>query len=266
MHSGLITILTDFGTTDAYVGIMKGVMLDINPEARLVDLSHAIPPQQIQAGAWLLRSAVPYFPPGTIHLVVVDPGVGSSRQPIVVETARGVLVGPDNGVLSPATTEMGRRTIRTITNDGLFRRPVSQTFHGRDIFAPVAAHLSRGLAPEACGPAVGSMVELDLPAPTVSGAVIMGEVLHVDHFGNLVTNIALTSIRRFPAQPLSVSIKTTSVAGPVTAYTAVPEGAPLAIEGSWGTLEIAVRNGSAAAKFAAGPGTPVTVVLESREA
>jgi S-adenosyl-L-methionine hydrolase (adenosine-forming) len=266
MPSGLITFLTDFGTADAYVGIMKGVVLGINPDARIVDVSHAVPPQQIRVGALLLRSAVPFFPPGTIHVVVVDPGVGSSRRPILIETANGILVGPDNGVLGPAATRMGRRTIRLIANQEFFRHPVSQTFHGRDIFAPVAAHLSRRVAPDAFGPELASITELDLPEAGGSGSVIAGEVVYVDRFGNLVTNIALETAQRFPAQRVSVSIGATPLAGPVTAYTDVPEGSPLAIEGSWGTLEIAVRNGSAAEMFAAGPGTPVTVVLESRDA
>lgn len=266
MPSGLITLLTDFGTADAYVAILKGVVLGIDPDARIVDLSHAVPPQQIQVGALLLRSAVPFFPPETVHLVVVDPGVGSSRRPILIETANGILVGPDNGVLAPAATSMGRRTIRLIANQEFFRHPVSQTFHGRDIFAPVAAHLARGVAPDAFGPELAFIAELDLPEARGSGSTIAGEVLYADRFGNLVTNITLRAAQRFPARPVSVSIRATLVAGPVTAYTDVPEGSPLAIEGSWGTLEVAVRNGSAAEFFAAGPGTPVTVVLESRDA
>jgi len=266
MPSGLITILTDFGTADAYAGIMKGIILSIDPEARIVDLSHAVPPQQVRVGALLLRNVVPYFPPGTIHLVVVDPGVGSARRPILIETGAGLLVGPDNGVLAPAATWMGRKTIRLISNQELFRQPVSQTFHGRDIFAPVAAHLSRGVATAACGPELADMVEIALPEPDESASAIAGEVVYADHFGNLVTNIRLSAAWRFPPQRVLVSIKGTPVTGPVTAYTAVAEGSALAIEGSWGTLEIAVRNGNAAQVFAAGPGTPVTVVLESREA
>lgn len=266
MPSGLITLLTDFGAADAYVGIMKGVMLGVNPDARLVDLSHAVPPQQIQVAALVLRSAVPFFPRGTIHLVVVDPGVGSSRRPILIETADAILVGPDNGVLCPAAARIGRHTTRLIANEEFFRHPISQTFHGRDIFAPVAAQLSRGVAPEAFGPRLTSIVELDLPEARGSGATISGEVVYVDHFGNLVTNIGLDAVPRFPAQAVSVSIHGTPIAGPATAYAAVPEGSPLTVVGSWGTLEIAVRNGSAAQMFAAGPGTPVTAVVELREA
>ncbi|MFI5394561.1 MAG: S-adenosyl-l-methionine hydroxide adenosyltransferase family protein [Candidatus Binatia bacterium] len=266
MPSGLITLLTDFGVADAFVGIVKGVILSINPEARLVDLSHAVPAQRIMAGALLLRSAVPFFPLGTVHLVAIDPGVGSSRRPILIETDAGVLVGPDNGVLCPAAALMGRRVTRLMATETFFRHPVSRTFHARDIFAPVAAHLSRGVAPEEFGPVIDSIIELKVPEARCVGSTISGAVVHVDHFGNLVTNITAEALPRFPAQQVSVSISGTPVAGPVSAYAAVPEGSPLAIVGSWGTLEVAVRNGSAADMFAAGPGTPVTVVVESRDA
>jgi S-adenosyl-L-methionine hydrolase (adenosine-forming) len=263
---GLITLLTDFGTQDAYVGIMKGVILGINPDARIVDLTHAIPPQAVLPAALALRSAAGFFPTGTVHVAVVDPGVGSVRRPILVETGEGLLVGPDNGVLSLAATVLRRRVIRVIENERFFRHPVSQTFHGRDVFAPVAAHLSRGVEPQQIGPAMDSMVELTVPAVRRTESALRGEVVYVDHFGNLVTNIDAAAMARFPAPSLSVTINGERVAGPVTAYAAVPEGAPLAIVGSWGMMEIAVCNGSAARRFAAGPGTPVTVVVESRDA
>ncbi len=263
MPAALITLLTDFGTDDAFVGIMKGVMLRINPDARFVDLTHTLPPQQIIAAALLLRSAVGFFPDGTIHLVVVDPGVGSSRRPILIETERGSLVGPDNGVLWPAAAGMGRHTARLLANDAFFLHPLSQTFHGRDVFAPAAAHLSRGVRPEEFGPALDDVTTLALPLPRREGAVVTGEVLHVDHFGNLITNVGADVVRRFPAQVVSVSINDTPIGAPLAAYSAAPDGALLAVVGSWGTLEIAVRNGNAAKMLAAGAGTPVTVVVES---
>src|SRR5574341_933497 len=142
---------------------MKGVILGINADVRLVDLTHAIPPQQILRGALVLRTAVSAFPAGTIHVAVVDPGVGSTRRPILIESEAGWLVGPDNGVLSLAATALRPRSIRQVQNEQFFRKPVSQTFHGRDIFAPVAAHLSRGVAPDAFGPLRESMVELGVP-------------------------------------------------------------------------------------------------------
>lgn len=258
----LITLLTDFGTDDAFVGIMKGVILGIHPDARVVDLTHAIPPQQIMIGALVLRSAVDAFPAGTVHVAVVDPGVGAARRPILIDTEMGILIGPDNGLLSLAATVMRRRTVRLIENESLFRHPVSRTFHGRDIFAPVAAHLARGVEPAECGPRIDSMVELSIPVPQRADSAINGEVLYVDRFGNLVTNIDAAAISSFPAQHVSVSISGNRVAQLVTAYATVPEGRPLAVVGSWGLLEIAVRNGRAASLFAAGPGTPVTVVME----
>lgn len=265
MASGIITLLTDFGVADAFVGIMKGIILSIAPDVDLVDLTHTVPPQQILPAALILGSAVPFFPAGTIHVAVVDPGVGSARRPIVIETERGLLVGPDNGVLSLAAAALGRRQVRRVENEHLLRLPVSQTFHGRDIFAPVAAHLSRGMAVDTVGGPLDSIVELPLPMPQRTAAGIRGEVIHVDHFGNLLTNIDADALAHFPAQHVSVSIDGKLVAGPVAAYAAVPEGTALAIVGSWGVVEIAVRNGSAAQTFAAGPGTPVTVVVESRD-
>ena len=261
--SGVITLLTDFGTTDAYVGIMKGVIAAIHPEARVIDLTHAVPPQHVLAGALLLRSAVDVFPPGTIHVGVVDPGVGSARQPLLVETDAGWLIGPDNGLLWPAAQRLRLRTIRLLENREFFRHPVSQTFHGRDIFAPSAAHVCRGVEPSRVGHVLERMVELSAPAVERTSSGLSGEVVYVDRFGNLVTNIEAEMLAGFPAQQVSVSIWGMHVAGPVAAYTSVPEGAPLAIVGSWGMLEVAVRNGSAAEVFATGPGAPVTVVVQS---
>jgi len=262
MASGIITLLTDFGTADAFVGIMKGVILGINRHAQLVDLTHAVPPQQILPAALVLRSAVPFFPAGTVHVAVVDPGVGSARRPIVIETEHGFLVGPDNGVLSLAAAAGPRGAARVIEHRGLFRQPLSQTFHGRDIFAPVAAHLSCGVQADALGPPVDSIVELALPLVHDTPSGLRGEVIYIDHFGNLLTNIDAGALARFPAQRVSVSIDDRPVAGPLNAYAAVPAGTALAIVGSWGLIEIAVRNGNAAQTFAAGPGTPVTVVVE----
>ena len=180
--------------------------------------------------------------------------------PSSIETPHGFLVGPDNGVLSLAAAVLGCRQVRLIENAEFFRQPVSQTFHGRDIFAPVAAHLSRGVAPDTLGPRIDSIVELTVPEPRSSASGVRGEVIYVDHFGNLLTNIDADALAHFPVQRVSVSIDGKPVAGPVNAYAAVPEGTALAIVGSWGVVEIAVRNGSAAQTFAAGPGTPVTVV------
>ena len=257
----LITLLTDFGHEDAYVGVMKGVVLGINPAARLVDLTHEIAPQDILRAALVLRSAVAFFPPRTIHLAVVDPGVGSRRRALLIRTPSGDFVGPDNGVLSLAARQAGSYSAHVIEDERFFRHPVSQTFHGRDVFAPAAAHLSTGLEADAFGPATDSIVELDVPAAAADSCGVNGQVIYVDRFGNLLTNIDATALSAFRGQALSVNIGTKAVAGPVTAYAAVDEGAPVALIGSWSTLEIAVRNGNAAKALGAGPGTPVTVRL-----
>ncbi len=263
MARPLITLLTDFGVADGFVGVMKGVILSLCPEARIVDLTHDIPPQQVLVGAFVLRSAVPFFPAGTIHLAVVDPGVGTPRRPILVETDLGWLVGPDNGLLSPAAVVAGRPRPRVLTESRFFRHPVSNTFHGRDVFAPVAAHLARGVPAAEFGAAVDSIAAPPVPEAQSSAGVCRGTVVYVDHFGNLVTNISAEALDAFPARRVSVTIAGRRVAGPVAAYGAVPEGTPLAVVGSWGQLEIAVRNGNAARLFAAGPGCRVTVKVES---
>lgn len=264
--AGIITLLTDFGTTDAFVGIMKGVIAAIHPAARVIDLTHAIPPQQVLAGALALRSAVDFFPPGTIHVAVVDPGVGSARQPLLVETDGGWLIGPDNGLLWLAAQRLRLRSARLLENREFFRQPVSQTFHGRDVFAPSAAHICRGVDPSQVGGVLEHIVALPIPVVEHTADGIAGVVLYVDHFGNLVTNIEAETLAGFPAPQVSVSIRGMHIAGPVSAYTSVPEGQPLAIVGSWGMLEIAVRNGSAAEVLAAGPGVPVTLAVKSGRA
>jgi S-adenosylmethionine hydrolase len=260
----IITLLTDFGTVDAYAGIMKGVILEIAPHAIIVDLTHSVPAQQILPGALLLRSAVPYFPEGTIHVAVVDPGVGSSRRSLVIETTRGLLIGPDNGVLSLAAAALGRRCVRAIENKTLMRPEISSTFHGRDVFAPVAARLACGVAPESVGPVLESIVEIDLPQPHHGATELRGEVIHVDTFGNLITNITAESFSTFPAHGLCVSLGEVLLTGLSAAYADVAAGEPVAVVGSWGTLEIAIRNGSAARALGAGVGSPVTVAWALR--
>jgi S-adenosylmethionine hydrolase len=258
----VITLLTDFGHRDAYAGIMKGVMLGICPTARLVDLTHDVPPQAVRLGALVLRSAVPYFPPGAMHVAVVDPGVGSARDPIAVFSERGILVGPDNGLLAPAAAVLGPHTVRRLENPALFHQPVSDTFHGRDIFAPVAAHLAAGTAPASVGSELASLRRLDLPEASVGRDAIDGEVIHVDHFGNLITNIAASVLDAFPAHTLSVRIATMTRVPVARTYAVVAPGHTVAVIGSWGLLEIAVREGSAAAQLGAGAGTPVRVAGE----
>lgn len=255
----MITLLTDFGTRDAFVGIMKGVILGIAPEAQLVDLSHDVPPQDILTGALVLRSATPFFPSGTIHLAVVDPGVGSHRHAVVVETRDALFVGPDNGLLSLATMSESIVQIVHLTNAQYFLPRRSHTFHGRDVFAPVAAHLSRGIGPEVLGPAIPAIEQLSLPAVERTDTQLTGSVIAIDHFGNLVTNITEADLLPFPSETLWVSIGPVQIRGLVTTYAAVSLGTTAALINSWKMLEIAVRNGSAAQQLNAPIGTTVCV-------
>jgi hypothetical protein len=271
-RSGIITLLTDFGMRDAFVGIMKGVILGAYPRAQLVDLAHDLDPQDVLAGALLLRSAVPYFPRGTVHLAVIDPGVGSSRRGLVIATRAALLVGPDNGVLSLAARALGGGRAHALDIDQLVARrivhaPVSQTFHGRDVFAPIAAHLAKGLPLRSIGPAVDRIVELAVPACRSTRTQIVGEVIHIDRFGNLITNIGaddLAGLASYSPASLSVSIgreRRERIDGLVPAYASVPKGALLTILGSWGQLEVAVRDGSARQWLSARCGTPVRVTV-----
>jgi S-adenosylmethionine hydrolase len=255
----IITLLTDFGTRDAFVGIMKGVILGIAPEVHLVDLSHEVPPQEVLTGALILRSAAPFFPPGSIHVAVVDPGVGSHRRAIVVETRGALFVGPDNGLLSLAVPPEKSVRIIHLTNSQYFLPNLSSTFHGRDVFAPVAAHLSRGVSPEILGPTTPSMERLSLPVVERTETQLVGSVIAVDHFGNLITNITEADLLPFSRETLWVSIGPRQIQGVATTYAAVSPGATVTLINSWGMLEIAVRNGSAAQQLRASPGTAVYV-------
>ena len=257
--NGLITLCTDFGTRDPYVGIMKGVMLAVDPSLRFVDLTHDVPPQDVTAGALALRSAVEHFPDGTVHLAVVDPGVGSARDPVAVVTERGTLVGPDNGLLEPSASRLGLCEVRRLERRDLFRAEVSRTFHGRDVFAPIAARLAAGMDAAELGPRLERLTPLALPVPRRGDFVVRGEVIYVDRFGNLLTNISDTDLSTFHGRSLSVTIRRVSIDALVDAYSAVRSGMPLAIVGSWGLLEIAVRDGNAAEKLDAARGTPVSV-------
>lgn len=254
--NGIVTLLSDFGHSDPYVGIMKGVILDIAPAARLVDITHAVPAQAVAVGAMLLRSAAEYFPAGTVHLAVVDPGVGTARAAIAVITERAAFVGPDNGLLHASAEALGVREVRHLAEPRFFRPTVGSTFHGRDVFAPVAAHLAAGAAPADLGPPLAAMHTLAVPAARRSGDAVDGEVIHVDHFGNLITNLPDALLRDLPNGAIvSVGGK---VVGPLRAtYGDVEEGALLALISSWGTLEIAVRGGSAAATLALARGAAV---------
>ncbi|NOT58171.1 MAG: SAM-dependent chlorinase/fluorinase [Deltaproteobacteria bacterium] len=255
----IISLLTDFGTQDGFVGIMKGVVLGINPSVSIVDLSHDVPPQDILMGALILRSAIGFFSPGTIHVAVVDPGVGSTRRALIVETAAAFLVGPDNGLLSLAAPPESVRRVVHLTNSRYFPPHVSRTFHGRDIFAPVAAHLSRGVPSDDFGPVVTAMERLTLPIVAHAPHRITGSVIAIDRFGNIVTNITAADVLPYPTESLSVSIGPVQIHGLTSTYAAVPVGAATALLNSWGMLEIAVRNGSAAQQLGVQRGAAVLI-------
>jgi S-adenosylmethionine hydrolase len=255
----LITLTTDFGTSDPFVGIMKGVILGRAPGTTIVDVAHGIPPQDVRAGALVLRHAIPYFPAGAIHVAVVDPGVGGSRRALCVETSSGMLVGPDNGLLSLAAPPAEVRRIVELADERFFLSPRSATFHGRDVFAPVAAALATGTPVAALGPELSEMERVSLPAAVRRGSSLRGEVVYVDHFGNLVTNVDEPALDNFPRQGVSITIGSVRLRGIAPSYSTVPPGEPVAVLNSWGLLEIAVRDGSAAGRLGVGRGAPVVV-------
>ncbi len=257
---GLVTLLTDFGTRDAFVGIMKGVMLSIDPTLHLIDLTHDIPAQAVDVGGLVLRSAVPYFPDGTVHLAVVDPGVGTARAPIAVRTDRALLVGPDNGLLAPAVAALGgARAVHVIENTTLTRQPPSRTFHGRDLFAPAAAHLARGAAIASLGTARPAVAPASLPEAVVSTDAVRGAVVYIDRFGNLLTNVERHAVDTFRHLSLSVRVAEMVTVPLCATYADVAPGDLVALWSSWDTIEIAVRDGSAAARLGVARGAVVTV-------
>lgn len=254
-----ITLLTDFGLSDAYVGVMKGVVASINPDARVIDLCHDIAPQDVRGAAFLLAAAYNYFPPGTIHVAVVDPTVGSARAALCVQAGDFFFIGPDNGVISTACYRAGRPKIFRLENEDYFLENPSRTFHGRDIFAPAAAHLAAGAPIESMGRRVRSMKRIQLPRPTVRrgpgrhDTCIRGEVVHVDRFGNLITNIKPDTLQKaFPRRKrsaLTVVCGEHSIYGLSETYREVAPGQPLALVGSYGLIEISLRDGDAAASL-----------------
>lgn len=260
----IVTLTTDFGTDDVFVGVMKGVLLGIAPDARLVDLTHAVPPQAIRLGAFLLRLSVPYFPAGSIHVAVVDPGVGTDRRPVCVETSAGVFIGPDNGVLAPAAQEAGIVRVIDITNEDYWLPRVGSTFHGRDIFAPVAAHVAAGVPLDAIGQPGRDLTPCELPRArreTGRPESVLGKVIHCDRFGNLMTNVTADDLAAFSSRKLSVSIGGVEIHGLASSYTEAPEGALLALLNSWGLLEVALRDGSASSQLSVSPGSPIVVTV-----
>ena len=251
----LITLTTDFGLRDEFAGVMKGVICGRCPATRLVDLTHHIPPHDVRHAAQVIAAAYGYFPPGTIHVVVVDPGVGTNRRIILLEVRGQLILAPDNGVTSLLHPWIDRAY--EVNNSDLFLQPVSSTFHGRDIFAPVAAHLACGLPPAAAGNEIApdSLLLLPFPAPRQDGDTLHGAVTDIDHFGNLITNIDRESAGRLCAgnvRDLRVVIGPLTIRGISPAYQAAAPGAPVALFNSRNLLEIGLCRGNAALELQLG--------------
>jgi len=255
----IITLTTDFGTQDWFVGTMKGVILGIAPRAAIVDITHEIPAGDIRAGAFALAAGYRFFPKGTVHVAVVDPGVGGARKAIAVQTANYLFVGPDNGVLSWALAKEKIRAIRALENEAYFLKPTSQTFHGRDIFAPVAAHLSRGVPIQKIGPAMKDFVRLAWPEPRVRRDGFEGEVVYIDHFGNAITNLEGRLLPRSARAACEIHGRRRRLCPLRTFYQAVAPKTPVALVGSSGFLEIVINGGSAEKALGVRIGTRVVL-------
>ena len=258
-----IALLTDFGSQSPYVGILKGVIYGINPDVNIVDLCHDVTPYGIAEAAFLLETSYRYLPSRTIHLVVVDPGVGSARKAIAGSGDRGTYVAPDNGVLTHVMASDSLNTLYELSAAHYRLDPVSSTFHGRDIFAPAAAYISMGIDLTSFGEQVEKPVQLQLPRPKAEGNTLVGQVLYVDRFGNLVTNInrptLQTVLEKYGLRGFLASVGSTNLEQHIEHYGQASPGALASIFGSFNHLEIVVREGSAAQALGASVGTPVSV-------
>ena len=265
-RNSIVTLTTDFGVQDHFVGTMKGVMIDINPDVKFVDISHAVQPFDVFDAALTIAQAYPYFPTSTVHMVIVDPGVGTARRPIVVSTEKYLFVAPDNGVLSLIYDREERLSVRSISADHYFLQPLSNTFHGRDIFSPIAAYLSKGVDPARMGEEVTDFVRFSAPKPKSAGnGTLRGVVLKVDRFGNLITNItAKEAPGLFQPEPQSfkITVGNREVNQIRTAYADGAPGEVFGIIGSMGFLEIAANRGAASKMLEASKGTDVNLVLQ----
>ena len=270
MARPIITLTTDFGLNDHFVGTVKGAILSIAPDTEIVDICHSVQAFDILDGALVLAQAYSYFPTRTVHLVVVDPGVGSARRPILASSDKYNFVAPDNGVLSLMYAREERLNVRHITSDHYFLQPLSNTFHGRDIFAPVAGYLAKGVDQEKFGPEITDFVRFNAPRPkAVDAKTLRGTVLKVDRFGNLITNITAQdapALFQAPVPAFKLVIGQREVTSFKTNYA---DGAPnelFAILGSMGYLEIAANRAAAAQLAGAGKGTEVSLILEGAAA
>ncbi|HEX6070344.1 MAG TPA: SAM-dependent chlorinase/fluorinase [Longimicrobiaceae bacterium] len=260
----IATLLTDFGLADHYVGVMKGVLLSADPRITLVDLGHDVPPGDIEAGAFVLLASYPYFPPGTVHVAVVDPGVGTARRPIVAAAGGQLFVAPDNGLLGYVVEREPDARVFHVTEERWFRHPMSTTFHGRDVFAPVGAALAMGTSPESLGPGIADMVRLAplRPEAEVDGT-LRGRVLQVDRFGNCITSFTAQDLGARAEGGFRLRAGTGEIRELRRHFAGARPGAPFAIWGSSGFLEVAVDGGSAAAVLGLGTGHEVRVEGEA---
>ena len=243
---GIITLLTDFGLEDPYVGIMKGVILGLNRTVSIVDLTHRIAPGDINGAAFALKESFSFFPPTTIHVAVVDPGVGTDRKPILVKSLNHFFVGPDNGLFWPIIESDPQALTVHLTDQNFFLPHISRTFHGRDIFAPVSGHLSLGVDPLTMGERFINPIRLPDAKPTLKGDTLLGRAVRVDHFGNVITNIHREELARFLGnRQVLIRVRKEAINGVVNTYADGPKGKLLALFGSTDHLEIAVNSGRA---------------------
>lgn len=260
--SSLITLTSDFGVQDHYVGVMKAVILSICPGARMIDISHNIPPQDIMAGAWVVRNSAMLFPPRSVHLVVVDPGVGTERKPVAMKIRDQLFVGPDNGIFSLIADEHEHYAVQ-LKNSDFWRSDPSSTFHGRDIFAPVAAHLANGTGIDELGDPLESLETYRWAVPISDKDGIQGWIVHIDRFGNLVTNIPEEMIRETGTDAqLKIYVGNTILDKIVETFGSVTEGEPAAYIGSAGMLEIAINKGDAHKMLGVEKGAQISIVIQ----
>lgn len=258
----MITLLTDFGNRDGFVGIMKGVILNISPSARVVDLSHEIEPQNLSEAAFVLRNSFKFFPEGTVHVVVVDPGVGSGRRIVCVSAAGHLFLAPDNGVLKFIFADHPDAGVWEVTNKDYFLPEVSQTFHGRDIFSPVAAYLAKGLECRKLGARIRDYIKGELPKFEATKDRIVGEVIYHDRFGNIISNIP--RIRAEKEHAVTIQLKNHKIQGLAKSYASGKIDAPIALIGSSGFLEIAVNLGNARQSLNSKVGDEIVVDLKEK--
>lgn len=258
----IVTLTTDFGLQDYYVSAMKAVMLGIAPEVRLVDISHEVPDQDIMAGSWVLQNSAPLFPSNSVHLVVIDPGVGTDRNPIALKVDDQYYVGPDNGIFSLLTEDKEFEAVR-LTNSDYWHTKRSNTFHGRDIFAPVAAHLSNGVPLNELGEPLNELKTYRWASPIADKDGLQGWIIHIDKFGNLVSNLKESLIEDVIGdQSVKIYVGNMILDELLPTFGSVPEGEPVAYIGSSGMLEVGINKGDAAEMMSVKKGAPISLVLQ----